>query len=240
MSRFAAINALFAYSYGVPKIVERSGTLPHLAFHPRHGSRSGTAPFLVKWSKMSGMRSIGGFWASICFLTMIPVALVVDTVFGGGADASVHFSLAAGSGLLAYSAFGFTTPRWVAAAGCVVAISLSIIFLLQAIVALFPNPTLSYIALDLLGQIPERMLTDLLLLWLACVLAFDSEGRSRLLGMVVLGAASTVEAYAYWLNYKGTSLDAKFAILKVVMLTPFIWLLVESVKPRSPVQQASL
>lgn len=188
---------------------------------------------------MSGMRSIGGFWASICFLTSVPLALAVDLLFGGGAEASVHFSIAAGSGLLALAAFGFEVPRFLTIGGACVALSLSIIFLLQAIVSITSNATLTYIAFDLLGQRPERLLTDALLIWFVCILIFDEEGKSKILGAVTIASAIAVEIYAYWLNYNGNSIDSEFAALKLVMLAPFIWLLVKSVRSGRGVQQAS-
>ena len=190
------------------------------------------SPDSVKLVYYVSMKSVSGLLASICLLTLIPVALTVELLFGSGAEASVHFSLAAGSGLLAIAAFGFRTPRYLAFAGAAVAILLSIIFLTQAIVFISSNATLASIALDLLGQGPERLLTDALLIWFACVLLIDGEGKSKILGAVTIISAFAVEVYAYWLNYHGGSIDAEFAGLKVIMLAPFIWLLFESRKSR--------
>lgn len=180
------------------------------------------------------MKSVAGLLASTCFLTLIPLALAVDLLFGGGAEASVHFSLAAGSGLLAIAAFGFETPRYLAFAGASVAVLLSIIFLMQAIALISSNAPLTNIAFDLLGQRPERLLIDALLIWFAYILIIASEGRSRILGAVSIVPAIAIEIYAYWLNYHGSSIDAEFAGLKVVMLAPFIWLLVHSLRSRCP------
>ena len=105
---------------------------------------------------------------------------------------------------------------------------------MQAIVFISSNATLAYIALDLLGQRPERLLTDALLIWFACILLIDGNGRLRILGAVTIASAIAVEIYAYWLNYHGSSLDAEFAGLKVIMLAPFIWLLCESLRSRRP------
>ena len=52
-------------------------------------------------------------------------------------------------------------------------------------------------------------------------------------GVATLSGAFAVEAYNYWLNYHGTTLDAEFAILKVVLLVPFAWLLLESRRPNA-------
>ncbi len=158
--------------------------------------------------------------------------MAVEQIFGGGAEISVHFLLAAGTGLLAIAAFGFGIPRFLAFAGAAAAGLLSIIFLMQAIVFISSNATLAYIALDLLGQRPERLLTDALLIWFACILLIDREGRLKILGAVTIASAIAVEIYAYWLNYHGSSLDAEFAALKVIMLAPFIWLFCESLRSR--------
>lgn len=190
------------------------------------------SPDSVKLVYYVSMKSVSGLFASICFLTLIPVALAVELLFGGGAEASVHYSLAAGSGLLAIAAFGFETPRYLAFAGASVAVSLSIIFLLQAIALINSNATLTNIAFDLLGQRPERLLIDALLIWFTFIIIIASEGRSRILGTVTIVSAIAVEIYAYWLNYHGSSIDAEFAGLKVIMLAPFIWLLFESLESR--------
>jgi hypothetical protein len=59
-----------------------------------------------------------------------------------------------------------------------------------------------------------------------------SEGRLRTLGIILVGIACAIEIYNYWLNYNGTTLDAEFAILKIGLLLPFVWLLVQSRKAR--------
>ena len=72
-----------------------------------------------------------------------------------------------------------------------------------------------------------------MLLLLAFILIFDSKGRTRVLGLITVGGAFAVEFYNYWLNYHGTTINAEFPLLKVVLLTPFLWILLESRKPRT-------
>jgi hypothetical protein len=176
------------------------------------------------------VKSNSGFLASIIFLAAIPAALIVQVLFGEGAETVLHFAFAAGSGLLALAAFDFRVPLPIRVAGVVVTASLAVIFFLQGISNLLQNPSLSYLAFDTLGQRPERLIIDALLLWLAAILFYESKGRARILGLITLGAAIAVEIYNYWLNYHGTTLDAEFAILKVALLFPFAWLLLESRK----------
>lgn len=178
------------------------------------------------------MKSRSGFWASVVLVGSIPAALAVQMVFGAGAETVLHFAFAAGMALLAFAAFDFHTPRLVSFAGASVTALLALIFFLQGLNDLVPSETLHYLAFDVLGQRTERLLTNAMLLWLAAILFWDSEGGTRILGFVAVGGAFAVEAYNYWLNYHGTTLYAEFAVLKIVMLAPFIWLMIESTRYR--------
>ena len=48
---------------------------------------------------------------------------------------------------------------------------------------------------------------------------------------IVHCAFCTLHCFSYWLNSHGTALDAEFAILKIALRLPFVWLLLESRKP---------
>jgi hypothetical protein len=174
------------------------------------------------------MKSRTGFWASVIFLSAIPAALIVQTLTGRGAETVLHFSFAIASGLLALATLDIRMPLPLRVAGATAATSLACIFGLQALDNLIQNRSLSYIAFDILGQQPERLLIDTLLLWLAAAVLFDSRAHTRVLGFITVGAAIAVELYNYWLNCHGTNLDAEFAILKIVLLVPFVWLLVKN------------
>jgi len=176
------------------------------------------------------VRSKYGLLASAIFLLSIPVALLVQVLLGNGAEAVLHFAFAAGSGLLGVAALSFRMPVPIRVIGAIATGLLALIFFLQGLSDVLQNASLSWLALDLLGQRPERLLIDALLLLLAAILFYDSSGRTRILGAITVGGAIAVEAYNYWLNYLGTTLDAEFAILKIALLLPFFWLLIESRK----------
>ena len=176
------------------------------------------------------MRSKSGFLASAIFLLSIPAALIIQGLLGKGAETVLHFAFAAGSGLIAMAAFSFRMPLPIKVVGAVATASLAAIFFLQGLSGVFQNVSLGYLAFDILGQRPERLLIDSLLLLLAAIFFYESSGRTRILGIITVGGAVAVEAYNYWLNYIGTTLDAEFAILKITLLLPFVWLLLESRK----------
>jgi hypothetical protein len=174
------------------------------------------------------MKSPRGFWASVVFLSAIPAALIVQMICGEGAETVLHFAFAAGAALLASAAFDFRTPVLLRMAGAAATGSLAVIFFLQGLGNILENAKLSYFAFDILGQRPERLLIDALVLFLAAILLYENNGRTRILGFITIGAAVAVEIYNYWLNYHGTTLDAEFAILKITLLIPFVWLMLES------------
>src|SRR4051812_1698482 len=92
------------------------------------------------------MRSPLGLLAAIAFLLAIPIAIGCQILFGSGDKTAVHFALAAGSLLLAFSVFDFELPRWMNWIGCAAALALGTIFLLQALAELIPIEALNYFA----------------------------------------------------------------------------------------------
>jgi hypothetical protein len=104
---------------------------------------------------------------------------------------------------------------------------LGTIFLLQAVALLIPNESLHYFAYEVLGQWPEGWLPDVLILWFVGMLVFDSQGKSRILGIVALSIAVCSELYSHTLRFLGTS---PTATLKLLLLLLFVWLLIESTK----------
>jgi len=139
----------------------------------------------------------------------------------------IHFVLAAGSLLLAFSVFDFKLSRWINWIGCVAALALGTIFLLQAVALLIPNESLNYFAYEVLGQWPEGWLPDVVLLWFVAMLVLDSQGKSRIFGFVAVSIAVCFELYSHILRFGGTSDTGS---LKLLMLLPFVWLLFESTK----------
>ena len=173
------------------------------------------------------MRSPLGLLAALAFLVGIPISFGWQILFGSGAGTLIHFVLAAGSLLLAFAVFDFELPRWINWIGCAAALALGTIFLLQAVALLIPNESLHYVAYEVLGQWPEGWLPDVLILWLVAMLVLDSQGKSRILGIVAVSIAVCLEVYSHTLRFLGTS---PTEILRLLMLLLFVWLLLESTK----------
>jgi hypothetical protein len=182
---------------------------------------------------ISGMRirSPLGLLAALTFLVGIPISFGWQILFGSGAGTAIHFVLAAGSLLLGLSVFDFKLPRWMNWIGCAAGLALGAIFLLQALSLLIPSESLHYIAYEVLGQWPEGWLPDVIILWFVAMLVLDSQGKSRILGIVAVSIALCFELYSHILRFGGTS-DS--GILKLLMLLPFVWLLFESTKKPYP------
>jgi hypothetical protein len=68
------------------------------------------------------------------------------------------------------------------------------------------------------------------------MLFIDSEGKTRILGLVAMSIVVGVKLYSYRLTYLGSSLDAEAPGLKLLYLLPFAWLLFETSK-RLPFKQ---
>src|ERR671912_1954658 len=177
------------------------------------------------------MRSPLGLLAALTFLVGIPISFGWQILFGSGAGTMIHFVLAAGSLLLAFSVFDFELPRWMNWIGCTAGLALGTIFLLQAVALLIPNESLHYFAYEALGQWPEGWLPDVLILWFVALLVLDSQGKSRILGIVAVSIAVCSELYSHTLRFLGTS---PTATLKLLMLLLFVWLLFESTKKPQP------
>ena len=171
------------------------------------------------------MSSPRAFLGSIVLLLALPVAVLVQVLFGSGSSLTMHVALMVGCTLVALSVFDFETPRWAAWMGRVAAGSLAAIFLVQAASELIRNDSFSHFALQVLGDWPERVLVALLAFWLVAVLLSASRGKTRILGFVVMVGVVAVEGYNYVLLYLGEA-----HALAAVYLLPFVWLLLESRK----------
>jgi hypothetical protein len=173
------------------------------------------------------IRSPLGLLAALTFLVGVPISFGCQILFGSGAGTMIHFFLAAGSLLLAFAVFDFKLPRWMNWIGCAAGLALGTIFLLQAVALVIPNESLNYVAYEVLGQWPEGWLPDVVILWLVAMLVFDSQGKSRILGIVAVSIAVCLEVYSHTLRFLGTS---PTEILRLLMLLLFVWLLLESTK----------
>jgi len=63
------------------------------------------------------------------------------------------------------------------------------------------------------------------------MLVLDSQGKSRILGIVAMSIALCFEFYSHILRYLGSSDTGS---LKLLMLLLFVWLLLESTKKPHP------
>lgn len=173
------------------------------------------------------MRSRAGLAASIVFLLLLPIAVLYQSLFESGVEVVIHIVLATGAALLSLAALDFKTPPWMGSVASVSTGTLAVIFALQAVSLAVPNDTLSYLAFRALGQGVEGWLGNLFILWCAAVLFFDSRGKVRLLGFIVVGLAISEKIYEYVLLSRGEAVpDA----LKLLLLLLFVWLLLESAK----------
>jgi hypothetical protein len=197
---------------------------------------AGTSPSVAaqqEASRRSGMRSPGGLLGSLVLLLALPIAVLTQVLLGSGSAVAIHVALAAGCGLVSFSAFDFGTPRWLAWIGCVSAGAFAIIFLLQAASTLIGNDSFSYLTNEVLGFWPEKVLLSLITFWLVGVLLTASRGRTRIISFVAMAIVVCVEAYVYFgLLFLGTNPFLETAAVKLLYLLPFVWLLFESAKRR--------
>ena len=178
--------------------------------------------------KVTGsMRSPRGFFAVLVLLFGIPIALLGQAVFGIDVEIPLHFVFALTTGLIALAIFDFELPSWITWLGSGSTGTLAAIFLLQGVSRLIPNDALFYLAYQVFGQQLEAALIDGLLLWFVALLLGDSQGKTRLFGGAALTLAVGSELYRYGLLYLGAEPSE---ILKLTLLLPFVWLLLESKK----------
>jgi hypothetical protein len=178
------------------------------------------------------MRSPRGLLGAVVLLLALPIAVMVQVLFGSGSATTIHFVLAAGSLLVALSVFDFETPRWIAWIGRVSSGGMSAIFLLQGASSLLGNDSFSYFANQVLGNWPERLLLTLIVFWLVAVLIFASRGKTRAMGAFVVATLVCMEALGYGLQLIGTNMLAETPALRLLYLLPFVWLIFESKKSR--------
>jgi hypothetical protein len=178
--------------------------------------------------KVTGsMRSPRGFFAALVLLCGIPIALLGQVAFGINVEIPLHFVFALTTGLIALAVFDFKLPGWVTWLGSVSSGAVAAIFLLQEVSLLIPNDTLHYVAYNVLGQQLESALIDGLIIWFVALLLSDSQGKTRLFGFAAVSMVVCFELYKYGLAFLGAE---PAGILKLTLLAPFVWLLLESKK----------
>jgi hypothetical protein len=182
--------------------------------------------------KVTGsMRSPRGFFGALVLLFGIPIALLGQVVFGTDAEITLHFVLALTAGLVALAVFDFKLPRWITWLGSLSSGTVAAIFLLQGVSRLIPNDALFTLAYQVLGGPLESALVDGLMLWFVALLLRGSQGKTRLFGGAAVSFFGCFELYRYGLAFIGTE---PAGILKLTLLLPFIWLLLESKKKLVP------
>jgi hypothetical protein len=186
-------------------------------------------------SDVTSMRSRAGALGALTVLLSVPLTVLGAILLGISDQITVHVLLATGVYLTAVAAFDFGLPRWFAAAGAALAGGTATIFLLQALAEITQSASLASFAYDVVGQAPEKVLPDLLMVWFAGVLLVACHGRTRVLGWVLLVLAIGYEVAR---TIPGSTIDRDVAALRAVYLLPFVWFLVESLKRVRPSPRA--
>jgi hypothetical protein len=148
----------------------------------------------------SAVRSPGVLGSALILLAL-PLA-VISSLLGITEGVVVHLCLAAGMAALAVSALQVRLLSWLGWAGAVAMAGLGVIFLLQGLADLTGLDALRTLAYGPLGQWPERLTGNLVLLWFWAPLLLLSRGSVRWLGFGLLGLAS-IAAVLRWLPFSG-------------------------------------
>ena len=176
------------------------------------------------------MRSLRGVIAASVCLLAVPVALVFQLIAGSGAEIVLHLVLGVGFLLTASAVFDFGPTRWLPWVGCLSIGALGVTFLLQGISQLLHNDLLTYLAFQILGQEVEAWSGDVFLVWCSATVLLMSHGKVKLLGIGVMAVAVGTEIYSNVVRYFGSGAGGVSPLLKLVLLLPFVWLLLESSK----------
>ena len=172
------------------------------------------------------MTSVAGIASAVVMLLAIPLTIASQALGDWGPGVVVHLALGTSSVALAIAMFDFDVPRWINRIGATSAAALGAIFLLQAL-SLILNGALDFIAFRILGQLPEAVLPLVVLAWFAALLLAASRDRTRVIGWLVVPTAIVLTVAML----VGQVINLDVAYLKIAMILPFAWLLLESAKP---------
>jgi len=162
------------------------------------------------------------------------LGVLASALFDVEAEITVHFVAAVGFALLALAVFDFQVPRLLTWAACAAGSVSALTYALQGVSDLVPNnDALRYVAFQILGQQLERVLPDVLILWLVALLLADSEGKTKVLGFCVMAPVVAIELLSYGFSLAGGSIYDVSPLLKAAMLLPFVWFAFESAKENS-------
>jgi hypothetical protein len=176
------------------------------------------------------VRSLRGVLAASVCLLAVPVALLFQLIVGGGAEIVLHLVGGVGCLLTAFAVFDFGPPRWLPWVGCLSIGAFGATFLLQGISQLLHIDWLTYLAFQILGQQLETWSVDVFLVWCSATVLLMSHGKVKLFGICVMALAVGAEIYTYGVRYFGSGAGGVSPLLKLVVLLPFVWLLLESSK----------
>jgi hypothetical protein len=171
----------------------------------------------------------------VCLLA-VPVALLFQLIVGSGAEMVLHLVGGVGCLLTAFAVFDFKPPRWLPWVGCLSIGAFGATFLLQGISQLLHIDWLTHLAFQILGQQFETWSVDVFLVWCSATVLLMSQGKVKLFGIGVMALAVGAEIYSYVVRYFGSG--AVSPLLKLVVLLPFVWLLLESSK-KIPLPEAA-
>jgi len=177
------------------------------------------------------MRSKVGVLATVALLSAIPITVLVSNVTGIDDEVIIHLCFATGVTLLAFAVLDFKVAKSITWVGRLSMAALAVIFFLQAVSSAVDNETLHDFAYDILGQGLESVFIDVFLIWCLAVLLVDSEGKTRLFGFVAVSLVLSAEIYRYSSLSAGNEAPE---ILKLLLIQPIVWLLLESRKSTSP------
>jgi hypothetical protein len=184
------------------------------------------------------VRSLRGVIAASVCLLAVPVALLFQLIVGSGAEIVLHLVGGVGCLLTAFAAFDFEPPRWLPWIGCLSIGAFGVTFLLQGISQLLHIDWFTYLAFQILGQRFETLSVDVFLVWCSATVLLKSHGKVKLFGIGVMAVAVCAEIYSYVVRYFGSGAAGVSPLLKLVLLPPFVWLLLESSK-RIPLPQGA-
>ena len=176
------------------------------------------------------MRSLRGVVAAGICLLAVPVAFLFQIVVGSGAEIVLHLVLGVGFVLTAFAVFDVEHTRWLTWLGCLSIGGLGTIFLLQGVSQLLDTAWLTYLAFQVLGQQLESWFVDVFVVWCCATVLLVSQGKTKLFGLGVMALAVGAEIYSYGVRYLGPAGAEGSPLLKLVLLLPFVWLLLESSK----------
>ena len=176
------------------------------------------------------MRSLRGVLAAAVCLLAVPVALLFQLIVGSGAEIVLHLVGGVGCLLTAFAVFDFEPPRWPPWVGCLSIGAFGATFLLQGISQLLHIDWLTYLAFQILGQQFETWSVDVFLVWCGATVLLMSHDKVKLFGIGVMALAVTAEIYSFAVRHFGSGSGGVSPLLKLVLLLPFLWLLIESSK----------